>query len=321
VLYLPADTPHNVQKFIDYVSPEMVFFVKYELWLGYLRELKSRQIKVLLIAASVSPDSAFFRSPFRKLYREAFAGFTAIFTQNALSAQLIQAFSQNPHVYISGDTRYDRVLSNAREFQPLPEIERFINGSPQSTHQRVIICGSAWPKEIAIMMQILPQLPDNYKIIIAPHEIHPKEIEQYMAQFPLLSIRFSEIQSLVPAHKILWIDNIGMLSRLYHYADVAFIGGGFQKALHNILEAAVYGCVVVFGSNYHPKKYPEGEALIAAGGAFVIDTASDLMRILNDIETQHLHTKIRTLNQGFVVQQSGATTQIVDFCQQMHWLS
>lgn len=310
VCYLPLDTPENARRFLDILQPRLVVFVKYELWLNYLREIAAREIPFTLVAARVRTESPFFRSIFRSLYRTAFAKMTHIFVQDADSKALIQDFSNNPNITVSSDTRYDRVKSNQADFQEIPAIARF------KKERLCLIGGSTWPRDEQLLMEAYRQLRAQHDLclIMAPHEIHPDRIDRWAAAFPQETLRFSQIDQLSGQHRILWIDNIGMLSRLYYYAEVAYIGGAWGTGLHNILEAAVFGCPVLFGP--HHQKFPEAADLIAAGGGFPIasqaELSSNLERLLADAQ---LRTAIKRKNETFIEARSGATAVVMAWCE------
>ena len=312
VCYLPLDTPAHARRFLDIVQPRLVVFVKYELWLHYLGEIAARQIPFALVAARVRPESAFFRSIFRSLYRRAFEKMTHIFTQDAASQTLIRDFSGNARITVSSDTRYDRVQSNRAGFEEIPAIRRFKGG------RLCIIGGSTWPRDEELLLESYRQLKPHHNLclILAPHEIHPERIDRWAARFPEETLRFSQIDRLSDAHRILWIDNIGMLSRLYHYADIACIGGAWGTGLHNILEAAVFGCPVIFGPDY--KKFPEAAALIAAGGGFSIGSQQELAPLLEGLLSDgQRRAQIQRMNKTFIETRAGATEMIMAWCEKV----
>ena len=309
VTYLPLDTAANVRKFVEIIQPTVVFFVKYELWINLISELNRRKIPLVLISARVDKRSPFFTSMFASLYKKAFGSFQAIFTQDLTSARLIRDFSQHPQVIASSDTRYDRVAANRDTFTPLPEIERF------RQNRLCLMGGSTWPKGAALMHAAYQALKDRYDLcmILAPHEIRPSSIQTWIDKFPKVSLTYSKIDQLTDQHDILWIDNIGMLSRLYAYADVAYVGGGWGTGLHNILEAAVFGCPVIIGPEH--TKFPEAGDLIAVGGAFSIQDETEFIRQLEIMLAEdQLRADIQRTNVTFITDRAGATQQILDWC-------
>ncbi len=311
VMYLPIDTPAKVRHFLDTYKPQKAFFVKYELWLTLIFEIKKRNIPLFLLSAQVSYNSNFFYFPAKYLYKKAFQSFSAIFAQDEKTKDLLSHFSQNPNIFVSGDTRYDRVFSNRQEWQPIPEMAYFLGENPNRFE--VIILGSCWAAEIEMMLGIWAEMPPNIKLIFAPHEIDKKQIAKYIARFPAESILFSEIEKCRPNHRILWIDNIGMLARMYAYSGIAFVGGGFHKALHNILEPAAFENVVLFGDNFYPQKFPEAAEMIANGGALRVKNRGNLQEILLlMIKDVSLYRKMAKCNQNFIQDRIGATKRIME---------
>lgn len=310
VTYLPLDTPQNARDFIEICQPVLTVFIKYDLWLNYLYALQSRPR--ILIAAQMRPDSSFIKSQFAPLYKEALLGFNAVFTQNQQTAQLLSEFTGHQSIIESNDTRYDRVIANQKNFKRIPEIEKFRAG------RLCIIAGSTWPVGEKMLFKAFENLSlagNACCMIIAPHEIHHAEIEKWINKHPERSIRFSEIEQLNSSHNILWIDNIGMLSRLYNYADLAYVGGAWTKGLHNILEAAVFGCPIVIGPKYG--KYPEASTLIEEGVCFSVENQTEFTRTLNELlsdekERMEIDKKAKT----FVRKEAGATQQIIAWCEQ-----
>lgn len=308
VAYLPLDTPRNAREFVHIVKPEMAFFIKYELWLHTLRTLAENRIPTFLVAARVRADSAFLTSFFAPLYRQAFRDYRAIFTQDEATMRLLQSFAGVEEVHTSGDTRYDRVAATRTGFQPIPGVEAFKG-------QRLCwVVGSSWPQEERMILPVFDRLCRDVDLclIVAPHEIHPEAIAQWVGQNPGISLTFSQISSLEPQHRILWIDNIGLLSSLYHYADIAYVGGAWGSGLHNILEPTVFGCPVIFGPKY--RGFQEAIDLIDAGGAFSVDSETALYQQMHKLLENPEHmAEIRRNNETFVQQREGATAFILEW--------
>ncbi|GAB4428744.1 MAG: glycosyltransferase N-terminal domain-containing protein [Bacteroidia bacterium] len=307
VMYLPLDTPRHAQVLLDLFRPVLAVFVKYELWLRYLQALAQRGIPFFLISARMGADSPFLRSMLAPLYRRAFGQMTRVYTQDTATAALLAPLCPPGAVRVSGDTRYDRVLANREGFQPIPAIERFVGG------RRCLVAGSTWPRDEALLLEAYAALRDKHDLcmILAPHEIHPERIQAALAQDPGERLAFSRIDDLQPGHRILWIDNIGMLSRLYAYAAVAYVGGGWGTGLHNILEAATFGCPVVFGPDH--AKFPEAGELIAADGARAIDSAAALTGVLDTwLHDETWLADVQVRNRQFVDTRAGATAMILE---------
>ncbi|MEM8887652.1 MAG: glycosyltransferase N-terminal domain-containing protein [Bacteroidota bacterium] len=315
VCYLPLDTAKNARTFIELLKPDLVFFVKYELWINYLNELERQNIPTVLLSARVREKSSFFTSPLAALYKRVFRSFYMIFTQDEISKDLIQEFSGTDKIKVSSDTRYDRVLANKEAFQEIPEIQQF------KKDRICIIAGSSWPKGEELLMEAFEELSKEQDIcmILAPHEIRDSRISAWELKYKDISTRFSQISHLNDKHRILWIDNIGMLSRLYHYGDIAYVGGGWGTGLHNILEAATFGCPVLIGPVHD--KFPEAGEMIAAGGCFEIKDIhtmkSHLKRLL---ESAELRASINRINKDFIAERSGATEMVISWMKENRFI-
>lgn len=309
VNYLPLDTINNANLLLDILNPTFVCFVRYDLWLNLLREIRNRQIPSILISARLHSSSFFIHSPMSELYKEAFEGFSAIFTQNNVSAVLLREKCYKVEIIESSDTRYDRVHSNKLQFEALPNIEQF------KRDRMCLIAGSTWPIGEKLLFQAYESLhkEEDYCMIIAPHEIHTHKIQAWIDKYETESITYSNIAQLKPHHRILWIDNIGMLSKLYFYANIAYVGGAWRTGLHNILEPTVFGIPVIFGPNY--QKYPEALDLLEAGGAFSVSNLNMLIETIQSLlSNSELRHAIQKTNTTFIEDRVGATDQIIQWC-------
>ena len=272
VFYLPVDSKTNAVKFLDSVQPDLVIFVKYDFWYYYLTEVRKRNIPLYLISALFREKQPFFRGS--KLHREMLLCFNHIFTQDENSVKLLKS-----HGYSSasqaGDTRCDRVLQNALVPKKFPVIEKFITG------KNILVAGSSWPEEEALLADVYGTFKNNLKLIIAPHTINDAHVSEIEKRFDGYKVaRYSRLtEEAAGQYDIVIIDNIGMLSSLYQYGDVAMIGGAFRKGLHNILEAAVFEIPVLYGPPV--SKYPEGRRLVAAGGGFIVNNKDELTTLLS----------------------------------------
>ncbi len=277
VRYLPMDTPRNARRVAETVNPDVVFFVKYEFWYNYLNTLRRHGVPTYIFSAIFRPEQYFFKPWGRWFVRQLRDCFTHLFVQNEESLALLRSHGIS-HCSLAGDTRFDRVHQIAQAAEPDAVAERFLQGHDGP----VLVAGSTWPPD----EQLLARLRESKKwfperIIIAPHEIHEEHLRSIEALFPD-SIRYSEcINALTQSHnntfthsKVLIIDNIGLLSKLYRYATVAYIGGGFGVGIHNILEAVAYGKPVVFGPNYH--KFQEAHDIIELRGGMTVDEKPDV---------------------------------------------
>lgn len=301
IFYLPLDTSKNAARFIDVVKPEKAIFIKYEFWYNYLTTLKQKNIPVYLVSANFRKDQHFFRwygGWFRKLLQN----FEHIFVQNENSANLLRKIGLH-NTTIAGDTRFDRVYSIATSSRELPEVKNFVDGS------FCIIAGSTWDPDEDLLIKYLNETSHPVKMIIAPHEIKDTAIDGIIQKLNKKAVRYSQLQN-AEAAEVLIIDNIGMLSSLYRYGKVAYIGGGFGKGIHNILEAATFGLPVLFGPNYH--KFQEAVNLTKAGGAFPISDYGNVKSTLDSlIGNSEKNNTCSQISRTFVEKNRGATNIIL----------
>ena len=305
VFYLPLDSKKNAKAFFDIVNPTLAVFVKYDYWYYYLNECKKRKTPLLLVSGIFRQVQPFFKW-YGNLHRNMLSCFTHFFVQDKESLQLLLSININ-NATVAGDTRFDRVSEIAENFAPIEEIERFCSRSP------VFIAGSTWSEDEKLIKDATANFPD-LKVIIAPHEIHKEHIDQLKTIFQdsLLysQLRVKSSEPITSNHLI--IDNIGMLSKLYHYATIAYVGGGFNKGIHNVLEAAVYGRPVLFGPNY--KKFKEAVGLIETGGGICITSSNELLAILQKFISDNTALELNGKNSfDFVKQNKGATEKILHY--------
>jgi 3-deoxy-D-manno-octulosonic-acid transferase len=267
IFYLPADTRRQARKFLSLVKPCIAIFVKYEFWFNYLNELKKSGVPTFVISAIFRPTQHFFKW-YGEWQRTALGKLDHIFVQNESSRELISFIGIN-NVTVSGDTRFDRVIAIASQARSFPLVETFAQGVP------ILVAGSTWPPDENLIFLVMARSEIRFKLIIAPHETHRKRIDAIISRSGINAIRYSEAtESNVAAANVLVIDSIGMLSSLYRYATIAYIGGGFGVGIHNTLEAATFGKPVIFGPNFH--KFQEARELLDLGAAFSIDIEEEL---------------------------------------------
>lgn len=270
ICYLPPDTPKNVRALLDATRPDIAFFVKYDFWYNYLGELRRRNVATYLFSSIFRPGQYFFKPWGKWFLGQLGLCYRHIFVQNTESRQLLKSHHID-RVSVAGDTRFDRVHQIALAAEPDAVVERFVAGG-----RKVLVCGSTWPPDEQLLAHVRTTstkwFPD--RIIIAPHLIDEGHLKQIESLFPD-SVRYSRFDSNVPGdmHTLI-IDNIGLLSKLYRYGDVAYIGGGFGVGIHNILEAVTFGRPVVFGPNY--RKFQEAKDIIALGGGYSIANEAEL---------------------------------------------
>lgn len=319
VFYLPMDGPTNANRFLKIVKPSLVVFVKYEFWYFYLRATRKQNIPLLLISAAFRKNQPFFKW-YGGLHRKMLSSFTHIFVQNKESKTLVDKIGFAESCSVSGDTRFDRVHEIANKSEPIPLIEQFIGNS------KAIIAGSTWPEDEVVLQKAFSSINNpSLKLIIAPHEINEKHIADLLKLFPT-AIRFSELI----AHRsqlttVLIIDNIGMLSRLYKYAWITYVGGAMNsRGIHNVLEAAVYNKIVLFGPVY--EKYKEVIGLVKAGGGIPFNDikkdGSLLRQLIEGLLENKEEYNFRSKAAGdFVKENLGATDKTIQFIQEKRLLT
>lgn len=305
VLYLPADTPANARRFIDVVKPDIVFWIKYEYWYNILKTLQSKQITTILVSAIFRDEQRFFK-PYGLWSRGILKLFSHIFVQDDNSKNLLKSININ-NVTVSGDTRFDRVSTIVSGNNKIELAEAFA----KSKH--ILVAGSTWPEDEDLLIRFLKAGKNNLFAIIAPHEIHADRIQSLIQKSGDKAVLFSKAGvSDVENAEILIIDSIGMLSQLYRYGTLAYIGGGFGVGIHNILEAAAFGLPVFFGPEY--RKFKEANDLINLKGAFSVNNENELSSKVNLLlsDTDALN-KTGTICKNYVLNGCGATDTIMKY--------
>lgn len=272
VVYLPFDLPENVDKFINLVNPQMAIFIKYEFWGNYLKTLKRRGIPTYLVSAIFRPGQVFFK-PWGATFRDLLSCFTTMFVQNAASRALLNKIGFD-NVEVAGDTRFDRVADVRKAAKDFPVVERFVSNS-----KFTLVAGSSWQPDEDIIVPYFNSHP-GMKLILAPHEFDRERLDAILAKFKRPAMLYSCTSAEdVDKCDALVIDCFGILSSLYRYGQVAYVGGGFGVGIHNVNEAAVYGMPVVFGPNHG--KFREATDLIACGGGFAIDGEAAFAKVMD----------------------------------------
>jgi 3-deoxy-D-manno-octulosonic-acid transferase len=305
VAYLPIDTKKNAQEFIRLIHPEKVFFVKYEFWYNYITELKRQQIPLYIISAIFRENQQFFKStPWGKWYRKMLHSFEHIFIQNETSAQLLEQIGIKDYT-ISGDTRFDRVAEIARGAKKFEIVEKFRGNNV------TLIAGSTWKPDEELLAAFINNSSD-VKVIIAPHEVAPANINRIQELFKKPAICFSKADiSDIDNYNVLIIDSIGILSSLYQYGNIAYIGGGFGVGIHNILEAATFKLPVLFGPNY--LKFKEAVDLVNEKGAFPIQNSTGLKATLNKLINDKTSLQNASgICKKYIEKNVGSTTLIIN---------
>jgi 3-deoxy-D-manno-octulosonic-acid transferase len=304
VMYMPFDTKKNSRKFIESVMPEKAFFIKYDFWYFFISELKKHNIPTYLISGIFREKHIFFQNtPWGRWLRKILLNFEHLFVQDQNSAALLEK-NGITNVTVSGDTRFDRVGKIARNSKDFPVIEKFAEGFP------VIVAGSTWKPDEELLSEFINN-HGNIKIIFVPHEVFPANIIRLQRMIKQPSLKFSESgEENISNYKVLIIDSVGILSSLYKYGSLAYIGGGFGAGIHNILEAATFGLPVIFGPKY--EKFKEAIDLKNLGGAFpvrnYIELEASVKKLLDNKEELTKASKICT---NFVENNMGSTNIIM----------
>ena len=304
VCYLPFDLTGNVRRFLDLVKPSMAIFVKYEFWGNYLNELKHRGVPTYIISSIFRPGQLFFR-PWGGMFRKMLHCFDLLFVQNEQSRELLASIGVD-HVLVAGDTRFDRVAHVRERARQFPTIDRFVENAPFT-----LVVGSSWEPDEDIVLPYFNAHP-GMKLIIAPHEFDRDRLLAIMSRIERRTALFSQARAdqMADTHCLV-IDSFGLLSSLYRYGQAAYVGGGFGAGIHNINEAAVYGIPVIFGPHY--EKFQEARDLVAAQGAFSIQTAQQFTEQLDRLvaDPDHLH-RTGNIASNYIQSHLGATQLIYD---------
>ncbi len=304
-VYLPLDTKKQVQKFLELTHPKLVVFVKYELWPNYLNALKNHTAKVVLISVLLRADQYFFKF-YGKQWKHLFFCFDHIFTQNIESKKLLQNIGYQ-NVTIAKDTRFDRVSNQLKQNNTLPFIEEFKDG------KLCVVAGSTWFEDEQVLIPYIQNAPKSIKFIIAPHLIQKQNIRKLKEALGSKAVLYSNYKEETLAEKQIFIvDTIGLLSKVYSYADVAYIGGGMgTSGLHNTLEAAVFGIPIVIGKNY--QRFPEAKEMLQNGGLVSIKNSAGLKNALDRFITDEKHRENCGQKNGvYVANNKGASAAIME---------
>lgn len=307
VLYLPLDSKQNAERFLNFTKPDLAVFVKYEFWHYYLSALQHRKIPTILVSAIFRKSQPFFQI-WGGFHRKMLKNFTAIFVQDTNSKQLLDGLGLTGKTIISGDTRFDRVIETALNHNPVPALTIFCENHP------VLVAGSTWENDEMLIEEWFKTYATKkdpvWKLILAPHEIHPEHLKNLQDRFPD-ALRYTQLDSndtsLIQSN-VLIIDRIGILSNIYYYATACYIGGGFNKSgHHNILEAAVYGKPTITGPIY--EKFRESVELKKEGGSFTIRNSRELDNLMKNID----FLKANKIAASYVQQHKGATVLVVEW--------
>jgi 3-deoxy-D-manno-octulosonic-acid transferase len=305
VVYLPLDSPANASAFIRLTHPKRVIFIKYEYWYHYFMEIGRLKIPFYLISAVFRTNQPFFKPLIGPFWQKLLQQPTHIFVQDEASASLLHGIGM-PQISVNSDTRFDRVLAVSRTEYSDPQLAAFCQG-------KTLIAGSSWPQDENVLIQAWasPALAD-WKLILVPHDLHEAKLRQLQQRLGTSCCRYTDKLPPETLHtaRFLIIDTIGMLSKLYRYGQIAYIGGGFGQGIHNTLEAAVYGLPVLFGPKH--AKFLEAGDLLALGAAFEVKGVADLQHTLQQLTTNTgLRDKIAAQLEDYFDKKSGATTRVM----------
>lgn len=303
--YLPIDSPNNAKQLIELIKPSKAFFIKYEFWFYYLKELHTNNIPTYLVSGVFRKNQLFFKS-YGTTHKQMLSFFTHFFVQNEISKNLLNNLGYN-NVLISGDTRIDRVYKNSLKPEKLPLIELF------KADKKVIVAGSSWQPEEKILCDYISSSDKEFKYIIAPHDVsksHIAELEKLLGESTNY-IKYSDATSdNITQNTILIIDNIGILANTYQYTDIALIGGGFKGALHNVLEPASFGNVVLFGKKH--SKFHEAEELLSINAAYEVSYTDDLIAAINHLLVDDNLSNTQIAAKNYIKNGIGATDLIIE---------
>jgi len=308
IYYLPIDTKNNAKRFIELVRPKVAIFTKYEYWFHYFNELNKKNVPLYIISGVYLESQPFFKwyGGFNRRILQLVSHF---FVQDAHSKQLLAGLGRE-NVTVSGDTRFDRVAENSVSPKQFAEVEAFCGT------KKVFVAGSTWPDDEKILAELVKDYPE-WKFIIAPHEIKEEKLKTLTDLLPQdAAVRYSAIRGGITENisnqkTVLIIDNIGMLSSLYQYGQIAYIGGGFGVGIHNTLEAAAFGIPVLFGPNY--QRFLEAKALLKNGGGFTLGNEKELKDIMLILQDENKRNEAGSAAGNFVQNNKGATPSIMKF--------
>ena len=309
--YLPLDTMSQANEFVELVNPEMAIFVKYDIWPNYLNALNNKKVNTYLVAARFRRSQIYFKF-YGRFFRKALKSFNHIFLQDLASGHLLDKIDFLDWT-LSGDTRYDRVSLQLKQDNHLNFVEKFLQNKP------CLVCGSTWPEDENVLMPLINDEHISLKYIIAPHQIKPEAIRVLVEKIEKKVTKYSEVEGLnVEEFDVLIVDSIGLLTKIYAYADIAYVGGGFGHAgLHNILEPAVFGTPIIIGPNH--EKFPEAQHLQDAGGLKVITKTAEIIELVKQLlNNDSIFKNMSEASKKFISSQKGATKITVNQITKSH---
>ena len=308
VCYLPFDSPTAARRFIKLARPEMAFFIKYEFWRNYIDVLFKKSIPIYSVSSIFRPGQIFFRWYGRK-YARCLRRITHFFVQNERSVELLRSIGVTDNVTIVGDTRFDRVIDIRNIAKSLPIVEQFAQAQDGAPQPFVLVAGSSWQPDEDILLAYVNRHPEM-RLVIAPHVVNDAHIQEIEQKLTTTALRYSKATlENVQNYRVLIIDGYGLLSSIYRYATVAYVGGGFGVGIHNVPEAAVYGIPVIIGPNH--QRFAEAVALMENGGCKSIENAEDFTAIMDDFLANPSHITAAGSAAGHYINQNAGATPVI----------
>ncbi|PZX56704.1 3-deoxy-D-manno-octulosonic acid transferase [Algoriphagus chordae] len=306
VTYLPLDSKTYAEKFVSILTPNIVFFVKYDLWYQHIKAIKIREIPLFLFSASFRADQIYFQRD--GFFRQIIFQFDYIFTQNQKTVDILKSIDYQ-QTSVAGDTRFDRVAETANNYKEFPDLADWVADMP------TVVAGSVWQEDMDLLIPLMNANP-GYRWIIAPHDLSPEPMKRWSEQLTLTASRYSQWDSdLSP--DVMFIDNIGMLSSLYQFAKLAYIGGAFGKGLHNILEPLGFGIPVIFGKLEKTDKFPESAESQANGCGFEVSDVASLKLVFEKLEHADFYQNSTEAARNWVEMNVGAAAKIINKVEQL----
>ena len=305
ICYLPVDTKSNAKKFIEIVKPKIAVFVKYEFWPNFLNELKQKKIDTILISGIFRKNQSFFKG-YGRWMRKSLKAFSHFFLQNETSKALLEGIGFN-NITVSGDTRLDRVYDILNQENKIKEIQEFKNDT------ELLVAGSTWKEGEKLLIEYINNYAsNNEKFIIAPHNINAIEIERLKSFFEKETVLFSDKSSITNKTQVLIIDSIGLLTKIYSYADIAYVGGAFNTGLHNVSEPATFGVPILIGPEF--QKFNEAVELVQKGACTVIHNQQEFNKMVKELfENKNLRNQKGKVASSYVKDNKGATDLILNY--------
>lgn len=300
ISYIPLDRKSAAFQFVKTLNPSFAFFAKYDLWHHHILALKSQKVPTILFSASFREDQKYFSS--NGFFRKILMRMDLVFTQNQKSLELLDSIGYEQGI-LAGDTRFDRVRESASNPKSFPEIEAWVKG------KKVMVLGSVWEEDMQLLIPLINKRSDiNW--IIAPHDLNPEPMDKWSESIQKRSIKYSQSKDFSNS-EVLFIDNIGMLSSLYQYASIAYVGGAFGKGLHNILEPLGFGVPVIFGELKNPQKFPEAAISVKEKCGFSVKNAESLIQLVDELQEEKLYSQAVNAANSWVESNLGAAEIIV----------